>query len=482
MYDLLIKNGNVVFPGRFVRKTDVGVSDGKIAAIGMNLEQGNSERAIDANGKFVFPGIVDSHFHVGIYRPFSEDAFSESASAAAGGVTTILSYFRSGRNYLNSPEDYSTLFGKVLDLSKGNFHTDYGFHLAPVTKKHVEEIPDLVRNKGVSTFKYYMFYKGLNLKSEVKKGSVEKEYLLSDDPYDLGHMFNIMSKIASLKSEVRGVRLSVHAEDAEIIRISLEATKKDAERLRLTPLQAYSNARPPFSERVAITEAFELANHTGCPINILHVSSETALSTTKRLKLSYPNVDVRVEATPSHLTLTVDCEAGVYGKVQPPIRPSTDKEALWRGVIEGDIDTIGSDHASIESSKKGNDLWTAENGYGATEVMLPALITEGYIKRHVPIEKIAALITMNPARIHGVYGKKGDIGVGYDADFVIFDPTVKKKVKHEGLHSAQDFTPFEGLELGGWAQTTILRGNLVYDEGSVVGKPVGEYLKRPINH
>lgn len=479
MLDLLIKGGKVVFPDKFTRNVDIGVRQGKISAIGNDIDNDGAAKEINASGKYVFPGIVDSHFHVGIYRPFSEDARSESGSAAAGGATTILSYFRSGRNYLNSPDPYNQLFRKVLDLSKGNFYTDYGFNLAPVTRTHVQEIPDLAGNQGVSTFKYYMFYKGLNLKSEVKKGSVEKEYLLSDDPYDLGHLYNIMAQIASLKGKVEGVRLSIHAEDAEIIRVNLEKTKADMAKLGLNPLQAYSMARPPASERLAIMEAFELAHETGCPINILHVSSETALRAIGEMKRLFPDVDVKVETTASHLSLTVDSDAGIHGKVNPPIRHSTDKEYLWKGIIEGKIDTVGSDHASIEASKKGEELWTAENGYGATELVLPALITEGFLKRDVPIEKIASLITLNPAKVHALFGRKGDIALGLDADFVIFDPSKKKKVTHRDLHSAQDFTPFEGLELAGWAETTILRGNVVY-EGGKLFNPIGEFIKRPI--
>ena len=479
MYDLIVKGGNVVFPGKNVRKADIAILGGKIAAIGDDLEIEGYKNTIDASKKYIFPGIVDSHFHVGIYRPFSEDARSESASAAAGGVTTILSYFRSGRNYLNVSEPYSTLFKKLLDLSRGNFYTDYGFNLAPILKQHVSEIPDLVRNNGVSTFKYYMFYKGLNLKSEVKKGSVESEYLLSDEPYDLGHLHNIMEKIASVSKSVSGIRLSVHAEDAEIIRINLEKTKADMARLGLNPLQAYSSARPPASERIAIMEVFELAQETGCPINILHVSSKIALETINEMKRIFPDVDVIVETTPSHLTLTVDSDAGVYGKVNPPIRSSDDRDFLWTGIIRDQINTVGSDHAAIEEAKKGKELWTAENGYGATELLLPAMVTEGHIRRGIPLEMIAKLITRNPARVHAVYGRKGDISIGFDADLVIFDLDKKKKVSYRDLHSAQDFSPFEGLELTGWTDTTILRGNVVYSKGKF-GQPIGEYIHRPV--
>ncbi len=479
MLDIIVRNGQVVFPGKGVKKADIGIEAEKFVIIADHIDA-DAKKVIDARNKHVFPGVVDSHFHIGIYRPFSEDARSESASASAGGVTTILSYFRSGRNYMNTSEPYSSLFKKVLEQSAGNFYTDYGFNLAPVLRKHVEEIPELVSNNGVSTFKYYMFYKGLNLKSEVKKGSVEKEYLLSDEPYDLGHMYNIMKKISEIKEKYGNIRLSIHAEDAEIIRINLERTKEEMVREKLNPLQAYSKARPPNSERIAIMEAFELAHETRCPINILHVSSRMALETINEMKREFPEVDVFVETTPSHLTLTVDSEAGIHGKVNPPIRSGDDGDFLWKGIIDGMIDTVGSDHAAIEEYRKGSELWTAENGYGATELILPAMITEGHVKRKIPLEKVASLITVNPARVHSVYGKKGDIALGFDGDLVIVDINKKRRIRHQDLHSAQDFTPFEGLELYGLPEVTILRGNAIYSDGKF-GDSLGKYIKRPVS-
>ncbi len=480
MPDLLVKGGKVVFPSKKVLEVDVGIKDGKISEIGRKLPEKEYDQVIDATGKHVFPGLIDSHFHVGIYRPLSEDARSESSSAAAGGITTLLSYFRSGRNYLNASEPYGSLFKRVLDYSKGNFHTDYGYNLAPVLREHVDEIPELVKKSGVTTFKFYMFYKGLNLKSEVSKGSVEKEYLLSDNPYDLGHLYNIMKAVAGLKGTDTPARLSIHAEDSEIIRINLESTKAGSDQKRDNVLELYSKARPSSSERLAIIEAVELANQTGCPINILHVSSEKAIKTISELRLAYPDTDIMVEVTASHISITYENNIGVKGKVNPPIRSVTDKEALWEAILKGEVNTVASDHAAIEKSKKGEELWSAENGYGATEVMLSALLTEGYHKRKVPLEKLASLVTLNPAKYHGLSGRKGDIAVGWDGDLAIVTLDEERKVDHSTMHSAQDFSPFDGLILKGWPETTILRGNVIYHNGKILDSFQGEYIKRPI--
>jgi len=476
--NLLIKDGLVVFPGKFTRKASLLIENGKISHIAINSDTLKADQVINAEGKVVFPGIIDSHFHVGIYKPLSEDAKSESKSAIAGGVTTILSYFRAGKNYLNKNEPYTKLFEEVIRLSQGNFYCDYGYNLAPITSVHIEEIPFLTKEWGVTTYKYYMFYKGLNLKSEVRRGSVEKEYLLSDEPYDLGHLFKIMKKISELNKNDKKVRLSIHAEDAELIRIHLEDVKKKMNELNLNPLQAYNMARPPIAERMAIIEAFELASQTGCPINILHITSKLALQTIKELKRYYPDVDCKTEVTAAHLTLTTESNAGVLGKVNPPIRTADDKEALWHGILSNEIFTVVSDHAGITKAMKGSELWSAENGFGATELLLPALLTEGYYKRGISLEKIAELLTTNPAKLHNLSNRKGDISIGLDGDFVIVNLNKERLVRADKLHSAQDFTPFEGLTLKGWPELTILKGNVVFQDNDITSKPNGEYLKR----
>jgi dihydroorotase-like cyclic amidohydrolase len=483
MYNLVIKNGNIVFPGKGVHKADIGINRGIIVCVGEDLGS-HGEKVIDANEKFVFPGIVDSHFHMGIFRPLSEDARSESASAVAGGVTTILIYYRAGRNNLISesdpviPELYSTLYPRVLELSFGSFFSDYGYHIAPVTAAHLEEIPELVQKHGVTTFKYYMHYKGLT-PDEFATRKVEKEFLFSDTPYDLGYLNQIMQKVASVNNEVAGVRVNIHAENPAIIRVNTEATMRELSHLQLNPLEAYSRTRPPSGERLGILEAAEMANQAGCPISILHVSSSLALSTIKQVRAIYPDLNIMAEATVHHLILTTDCNPSAQSKVNPPIRSEDDKEALWRGVIDGTFDTIVSDHAASHSEFKGDNIWKAWYGFGGTELLLPSVITEGFIKRRLPLERIADLLSLSPARFHGLSQKKGDIALGYDADFAICDLSKTKVVDHTKLHSAQDFSPFDGLKLTGWIETTILRGEVVYQNGQVMGEPRGEYIKRP---
>jgi dihydropyrimidinase/allantoinase len=471
--DLVISNGNVVFPDRYVRRVDVGISKGLISKIGDKIEEG--DRFIDATGKYVFPGVIDSHFHAGIYRPLPVDAKSESASAIAGGVTTLLSYFRTGRYYMNSSAPYTILFKQVLKQSEGNYYTDYGYHLAPITREHVEEMPYLTREHGITTYKYYMFFRGMNAATS-QNADPTTGYLLSADPYDLGHLLKIMTQIVRIKRETSTVRLSIHAEDSELNRVNSEEVQNAPG--GLSPLEMNNRARPPESERFALIQAAELAHQTGCPINILHLSSKMGLETIAELRREYPGLDMIVETAPHYLMLDDEHGSGAYGKVFPPIRKPEDSEALWGGIAHGQIDTIASDHCCSNSADKSSDIWSSKAGFGGIELLLPSVITGGYMKRQIRLERLAAVMSYNPAKYFGLLGKKGDVAIGYDADLAICDLSETRTVRHSDLHSAQDFSPFEGLELTGWPETTILRGMIVYDHGEFLGNPGGEYLDR----
>ena len=182
---------------------------------------------IEARGKMVFPGAVDSHYHIGIYRPFSEDAETESRSSLIGGVTTLLSYFRTGHHYLNKTGPYREIFPEVLQLSAGHFYTDYGFHLAIMTAEQLPEVGELVETFGVGSFKFYMFYKALNLAADSTRGS---DYTMAEN-YDLGHLFLLMEQVAAIsrKHASKGrIALSLHCENPELIRVFIDCRRSRA--------------------------------------------------------------------------------------------------------------------------------------------------------------------------------------------------------------------------------------------------------------
>ncbi len=477
-YDLLVKNGNVVFPNVGVQKIDIGIQGRRIGAVADAIDPESAQQVIDAEGKYVFPGAIDSHFHIGIYRPFQDDAQSESTSAASGGVTTILSYFRLGKNYLNKTGPYKEIFPELLDLSKESYLTDYGYHLTMNTLEHIDEIEWLVREGGVSTFKYYMFYKLLNLAGSSPDGM---NYLMIDTPVDLGFLYRYMKEVRRVSDIFRdygNISLSIHCENPEIIRATNDEVVKNPSD---NPLQDYSDARPPWQEELAVNEVGVMAGYTGCPVNLLHLSSRRAVDAGKDVSSRYRDVDFLLEGTLHHLGLSTDMGLDRMAKVNPPVRDRENVEYLWQSVLDGTIQTIVSDHACITKEIKKGDLWTSLPGFGGTSLTFPILITEGYHKRDLPLQRIAELTSANPAIHHNLFPKKGAIMVGSDADLAIVDINREKEVTLDNLFTAQDFSPEEGMKLKGWAETTILRGRVIFDKGEILGQPGdGEFVKRPV--
>lgn len=476
-YDLTVKGGRLVIPKVGIIKADVGVSGGKIAGIAEDIPAQGSEDIIDASGKFVFPGAIDTHFHVGIFRPISEDAKSESASAASGGVTTILSFFRTGQDYLNKIGSYRQIFPEVLELSKDSFITDYGYHLAIMTKEQLDEIEWLITDAGVCQFKYYLFYKSLDLSGAGRA----TDYLMVKEPLDLGLLYEIMSRVAEVNGKFGGhgkARVAVHCEDSEVIRVT---AAKVRERPSGNITKDYSDSRPGLQEGLAIHEVGFLASRTNCPVNIVHLSGKEAVDAVREISNLYPKLDILKEATLHHLALSNDNNYGNFAKVNPPIRDPEDLEYLWGAVLAGDIDNIVSDHACVTKERKEGDFWSVTAGFGGTALMFPVLITDGYFKRGLSLERIAEMTSLNPSIHHNLYPKKGTIMIGSDADLAIVDIDRERKVSTEILQSAQDFTPFDKMSLKGWVDYTMLRGQVIFREGQVVGKPgFGEYIRRPI--
>lgn len=477
-YDLVIRGGNVVLPYTGVRKLDIGVRGGRIAAVAETIDSKDTDSVVDASDKYVFPGAIDSHFHIGIFRPFEEDAISESTSAASGGVTTILSYFRTGKNYLDKTGSYKDIFFELLDLSRGSFLVDYGYHLTMLTDAHIGEMEWLVGECGVSTFKYYMFYKLLNLAGSSPEGS---SYLMVNTPVDLGFLYKYMkelSRVNDVFKEYGRIPLSVHCENPEIIRVANEEVVNNPSGILM---KDYSDARPPWQEELAINEVGVIANQTGCPVNLLHLSSRKAVEAAKDVAGRYPGIDFLLEGTLHHLALSYDMNLDRFAKVNPPVRSPEDVDYLWKSVLEDSLKTVVSDHACITREIKKGDLWTSLPGFGGTSLMFPVLITEGHHKRNLPLERIAELCAANPARYHNLYPKKGAIMVGSDADFAIVDIDKAKEVTLDNLFTAQDFSPEEGMVLKGWPECTIVRGKKVFENGKVVGQlGYGEYVKRPV--
>ena len=484
IYDLLIKNIRVVRPNAaVVDDVDIAIKGGKFAKIAPRMASSSAKQVFDGKNRLAFPGLVDPHMHTGIYSPLAEDAVTESRAAAQGGVTSSINYMRTGGYYLNKGGPYRTFYPEVLKLSRGRFHVDYAYHLAPMASQHIREIPSLVDKHGVTSFKIFMFYGGHGLHG---RSSDQREFLMigKDDKYDYAHFEFIMRGIKKARDrfpdKAEQISLSLHCETAEIM---AAYTKIVEDQGKLRGLPAYHAARPPHSEGLAIFVASYLANETELPkINLLHLTSRKAVIAALQMAEVFPHIDFRREVTIGHLMLDVDAKTRVLAKVNPPIRPREDVEFLWEALLAGELDWVCSDHAcckhemKVDQRRPGN-IWLAKSGFGGTEYLLAALATEGR-KRGLSWNDMARLTSYAAARRFGL-NRKGDITEGLDADLAILDPHETWTVRAKDSESQQGYTPFEGLEMTAKVKTTFLRGQVVYDEGKIVGKPTGKYLRRP---
>lgn len=487
--DTLIKNVRVVRPGGSgVDNHDIGITAGRFSRVGPDIDAGEAKTVIDGQNRLAFPGLVDVHTHVGIYSPLEEDAATESKAAAMGGVTSTITYFRTGQYYLNKGGPYADFYPEVLEISDGNFWVDYAYHLAPISSSHIDEMESLLVDHGVCSFKIFMFYGGYGLHGKTDKDA-QKQFLMigDDDSYDIAHFEFIMRGASKLMQkypeQADQISVSLHCELADILNAYTKIVQADKS---LTGLRAYSAARPPHSEGLAIWIASYLAYETDClNINLLHLTSRKAVEAAMMMQNVFPHINFRREVTVGHLLLDYDAPSACHAKVNPPIRSREDVEFLWESLLEGNLDWVCSDHACCSQELKtdgqdhadGDNIWVSKSGFGGTEYLLSGLHSEGS-KRGMSLNHMARLVCQNPAERYGL-NNKGDIAEGYDADLVLFDPDESFVVRAAESESSQGYTPFEGMELNGRVKSTFLRGQPVYDNGNVVGPANGQYLSRP---
>jgi allantoinase len=400
-----------------------------------------------------------------------------------GGVTSSLTYTRTGQYYLNRGGPYRDFMPELLKLAQGNYWVDYGFHVAPIESQHIGEMDSLLTDWGVPSFKIFMFYGGYGLHG---KSDSQNQFLMigPDERYDIAHFEFVMRSARQMMEQhpehADHISVSLHCELAEILNAYTKLVEKEG---KLDGLRAYSAARPPHSEGLAIWIAAYLAYETECVnINLLHLSSKKAIDAALMMQDAFPHINFRREVTVGHLLLDVDCDCGVLAKVNPPIRPRADVEALWEAVLDRDVDWIVSDHACCNAEQKYSakfpkNIWMAKSGFGGTEYLLSGVLSEGS-KRGMSYNHLAELLCWNPAQRYGLKSK-GDIAPGYDADLVLVDPQESFVVRAAESESKQGYTPFEGMELSGRVKTTFLRGQAIYDGGKVLGPARGQYLRRP---
>ncbi len=370
---------------------------------------------------------------------------TETASAALGGITTVIPFYR---DYENPVSVYENI-PYVKSMGEKNSYIDFSLHLLLITREQLRNVTKYFKEDDITSFKFYMVYKGEDAKSIGMLGNE------TDD----GFLLEAFSIIAKLPNTVA----CVHAENSEIILHLIKKYKEEGKE----GLPVWSECRPNLTEAESVSRVIKFAIAADCPIYIVHLSARESLEVVRYFK---PHCKMLfVETCPQYLALTKEAPLGSLGKVNPPLRSAEDRDALWKGISEGLIDTIGSDHCPFRKEDKTGTIWDARTGFPGSMTMLPVLLSEGVHKRRVSLEKVAEITSFNAAKIFNLFPKKGTLQVGSDADLCIVDLNLSKKVEAKTLQSISDFSIYEGRILKGWPILTMVRGKIVMKDGEVVG-------------
>jgi dihydropyrimidinase len=447
-FDLVIKGGAVATAADSFT-CDIGVRDGRIAALGEDL---SGEEAIDARGRLVLPGGIDSHVHFaqpsGPGIVMADDFESGTRSAAFGGNTLVMPFCMQmkGQSLREALNAYNA-------LAEGRCYTDVSFHLIisdPSPSVLGQELPALV-DDGYTSFKVFMTYPDL---------------ALSD--------FQILEVMAVARET--GALVMVHAENYDAIRF---LTDRLEEAGRTAP-RYHASSRPIPVEREATHRAISLAELSDVPVMIVHVSNGEAMEEIRRAQAR--GLKVFGETCPQYLVLTeADLEGlnmeGAKYVCSPPPRDKPSQQACWLGLQTSVFQLFSSDHCPFRYQDDQGKLtprgrtsfrWVP-NGIPGVETRLPILFSEGVVKGRITLNQFVALTATNHAKMYGLYPRKGAIAVGADADLAIWDPNRTATITATDLHHGADYTPYEGLEVTGWPVTTIVRGRVVVDHGELRG-------------
>src|SRR5215471_237413 len=424
-FDLLIRGGSAILPGTDGVRADIAIRDGRIAAILASDAGVEARQTLDAAGLAIFPGALDVHLHLGhgkdIARPrVPEDAAGETAAAAVGGVTTFVPY-------LMATEPFENIFADVVAVTEAGARIDFSYHFIISTEAQLAGVPRYVREFGVPSFKIFMN----------NRGGEGKRLGLPD--IDDGFLFRLCEAAAE-----HGGVVCPHPENIEaawVLRDRLMAQDPEGR----GGLAAWNASRPPFLEADAVQRAGLFARQTGARLYIVHTSSRLALEEGRRARAA--GTAIMIETCPHYLTHTVDWPRGDVGKINPPLRERSDCEALWRGIVDGTIDTVGTDHIHRDISCKSGGIWKASPGCPGIDTLLPVLLSEGHHKRGLPLRRIAELTAEAPAAAMGLSHRKGRIAVGLDADLAIVDIGAEYTPRREHLHSSAGYSIYEGVPL-----------------------------------
>ncbi|MGK6310647.1 dihydroorotase [Variovorax sp. DT-64] len=430
--DLVIRNARVVrHDGEF--HGGVAVKDGKIIMTGADSALPKGHREIDAGGRVLMPGVIDPHCHLGVKYPYAEDMRTEMAAAASGGVTTALLYIR------NLKPSYLPFYEERKAVGEENSMIDFGFHFGIQREEHIAEIPEIVAKTGVRSFKCYFGY--------------EPDNPIGIVPATDGWVYAAMR----ILSKIPGALINVHCENTQIaswLKNEIKATGRQ-------DLGAYTESRPAFCEVETIRRMIFLAERTGCSLHLVHTS--VGMGPVLAAEAQARGVHVTVETCPHYLTRTAyDSDLDMRAKISPPLRDKEEQEGLWRGVLNGSVYSLGTDHVPF-MPKKLEDLWTELPGVVSFPWELSLMLHFGVHQRGLPLSRLVQINSANPARRFGLWPRKGNIEVGFDADLVLVDLDEERMVEHTGKGTCI----YEGWKLRGWPVLTVSRGAVLYENGAV---------------
>jgi dihydroorotase-like cyclic amidohydrolase len=471
-----IRNGLLVLPQGII-EGGVVIEDGRVAAIASNAHLPSGGDMVDARGLLVLPGLVDPEAHLGSNRALDQDFRTESQAAVAWGVTTWNLQLTSHTIYRAahdrpSPEK-ELLFGDLVNdfVSIGRSESHCDFMLTPILMSidQARQIPDLAMKHGVSTFKLYMH---MRLGRSELTEAWPQAPLLGVRSFDDSLVYVAMREVARLGR--RGL-LSLHCENWEIARV-IEKELREAGR---TDPDAWNERSPGYLEAMHVRTYSYLARQLGCRMYVQHVSAPETLEAIVAARQE--GTEIYGQTAAHYLVL----DAGAW-KLNTPLRPQAAHDPLWRALREGVVNCVGSDHVNRGLARRAmekDSVWESISGFPSrVEGHLPLLLTEGVAAGRLSLSRLCQVACENPARLWGVFPRKGSILVGADADFVLIDLKKRAKLTAEHVLSSTGWSIYEGREIIGWPMLTILRGEVVasWESGRpiVTAAPRGEYLAR----
>ena len=437
--DLALLDGRIVIPQAGVITANLYVKGGKVAALSDCVLP--ARESIDVSGKYVLPGVIDPHTHFGIGTDFQTDLRSESLSAVVGGVTTVGTFIAANQS---SVADFPRIASDVSDYSS----VDMVPHFVIGRTEQLDEIPRMVRELGIRTFKVYL-------------NGIEGLIPSMDDAF-------IIEVMTRLKATGEECILFLHCENHALV---ARATKLAEERYGAgATIEQYEDTHPAMAEEEAVMRVAFFAKKLKQPVYIVHVSSADGAEMVAKIKEE--NRYVFAETTSPYLSVSSAQYGNTTGLMVPPLRTERDVDGLWNAVKNGVIDTIGTDNVTLTLREKGdpNNVWKAFPGYPALETHLPALLSEGCVKRGLDIERLVCAVTKRPAELLGLYPRKGTLLPNSDADVVVVDLQTLKTVRADSLHSRSDFSIHEGRAFTGWPSLTIKNGVIVARDGQPTGQ------------